>query len=114
MHVCIRIHAWDWYQSGDMPAGAIIDLSDDDAWKNFFKKPFKDLAIGDTWASQARKWALDQQEVLIKWRGEVPIEYCSVVDIRSGVDCGPLQLLLDHVKQMNGSLVKQIGQPKYC
>jgi len=97
-----------------MPAGAIIDLSDQAAWNTFFKKPFKDLGFSDTWASQARKYALDAQEVLIKWRGEVPIEYCSVVDIRTGVDCGPLQLLLDHVKQMNGSLVKQIGAPKYC
>ena len=114
MHVCIMIHIWDWCQTGKMPAGAIIDLSDQAAWNSFFKKPFKDLGISDTWANLGRKYALEAQEVLIKYRGEVPIEHCSVVDIRSGVDCGPLQLLLDHVKQMGGSLVKQIGEPKYC
>ena len=113
-NIAIKLDIWQWFADGEMPPGAIIDLSDGPAQKRFFNKPDEEFSMSNSFFRVAMENATKQKEVLVCWRGEVPLKYCTVVDLNSGIEVGPLQPLLDHARASNGSLVKQIGEPKYC
>ena len=82
--VAIRIHIWEWYQSGKTPPHALIDLSTDDAQHRMFKKGLSGYGYKQEGAMQAMKYSLQTREVLLKWRGQFPLKYCDIVNDISG------------------------------
>ena len=74
--VCLRIDIWAWFQSGTMPPAALIDLSTTAAQRKIYKSFAGTYGMEDIDYGTARKWSIDCKEVLVKWRGEVPMEYC--------------------------------------
>ena len=81
--VCLCINIWAWFQSGTMPPGALIDLSTPDAQMKIYEQSADTKSLYGVNQSDydiACKWSIACREVLVKWRGEVPMEYCDVVD----------------------------------
>ena len=78
--MAIRIDIWEWFQSGNMPENGLIDLSDDAAQHRFFNKQIEEYGYDQVEACKALKFAISRKEVLLQWRGHVPLEYCDVVD----------------------------------
>ena len=79
-----RIDIWSWYQSGEMAADQIIDLSNMVSCHRFFTKAPDDY--GEWFAdnfSEIRR-AYSSKEVLLKWRGSVPLQYIDVVEEYNG------------------------------
>ena len=76
---------------GVLKAGDVIDLSNHKALTKFFNKRPEQYG---TWFEanfqQCCKWATEAEEVVIKWRGCIPLQYFSVVDDITGQDHGPL------------------------
>ena len=110
--IAIKIDIWNWFVDGDMPPGAIIDVSDEAAQKTFLgNNSLNDLG-GPSYQSIATRafgFAAKAGEVLIKWRGKVPHKYCSVIDIMTGDDIATLDDVLAEVVPTGGNLVKGIG-----
>jgi len=63
-----------------MPPAALIDLSSDIAQKKIYNGAAAQFGSQDIDYDIARRWSTGCKEVLVKWRGEVPMEYCDVVD----------------------------------
>ena len=79
--VCLRIDIWAWFQSGTMPPAALIDLSSAIAQQMFYQDcTAAQFGIRDTDYDIACSWSIDYKEVLVKWRGEVPLKYIDVLD----------------------------------
>ncbi len=63
-----------------MPPGALIDLSSENAQRNIYKHTAETYGLTDEDYGIARRWSTGCKEVLAEWRGDVPMEYCDVVD----------------------------------
>jgi hypothetical protein len=82
--VLVKIDLWAWYQQCEVTMDMIIDLSTHEARKHYFEKGT------DAYGSYVEdhfhdmiKYSEKMKEVLLKWRGNIPLEYFQVVD-----DCG--------------------------
>ena len=91
--VLVKIDLWAWYQSGGVTQDMILDLSSPAAMNKVFKKGF--YGYGD-WCEEASSelmLAVNTREILLKWRGSVPVEVMEVVDLH-GESLGKLEDLL--------------------
>ena len=97
--VGIRIDIWAWYQSGQMPDEALVDLSTKPAQKRFFTREWDEYGHDVDSANQALSFSDKTREVLIKWRGAVPLQCCEVINMMSGQVVGKLEDMLAHVQK---------------
>ena len=109
--VCIRIDIWAWFQSGTMPPAALIDLSTIVAQRKIYKSLAATYGFEDEDFGKALRWSVECKEVLVKWRGEVPMEYCEVVDeCDEHTSLGKVREILNHARenrlQMDSEAVK--------
>ena len=90
--IAVRINIWAYYQSGEAPQQAVVDLSHHKAQQRFFTNP--DLGaygVDQDDAATAIRGALRCKQVLLKWRGYIPIDFYEQVDIATGEVLGPLE-----------------------
>ena len=90
--IAVRINIWAYYQSGEAPQQAVVDLSHHKAQQRFFTNP--DLGaygVDQDRAVTAIRCALSCKQVLLKWRGYIPIDFYERVDIATGEVLGPLE-----------------------
>ena len=93
---CVEIDIWGWFQSGDMPENAIIDLSTRKAQMKFFGADYEKHGIDQSELMELMGHADRAREVLIKWRGEVPQKFMTLVDSTNGMPLGPyMELVAD-------------------
>ena len=107
--VAIRIDIWEWFQAGTMPDHALIDLTSPAAQRGFFKKSFEDYSYNQGNALQAMRYAHQAKEVLLKWRGLVPLEYCEIVDEYNGEVLCTFQEALAHVREKGRNIMDSIA-----
>jgi hypothetical protein len=94
--VAAQIDIWAWYQSGDMPEGAIIDLSAPVPQRKFLLSSspgmlgFESPTIADTDVQEAIRCTRLTREVLLCWRGMVPSKYFEVINVFNGEVLGKL------------------------
>ena len=92
--ILVQIDIWGWYKyclsSNDelLHKECIIDLSSDKAQHKFFDKI--ENPIDMTSHGGALQQAKVSSEVLLKWRGAVPMHFFTVLDPTSGLALGPL------------------------
>ena len=79
----------------------VIDLRDSRMMHKFYGENWSDMGI-----KKATRWAIKASEVLLKWRGTVPIEFCDVVDECSGEGLGTLAEMLDLVEAKGKGMCK--------
>ena len=96
----VRIDIWAWHQSGTMPNGAIIDLSNSNAQHMFVERPNDGLptvSSDEMW--EAIRLSRLFKEVLLCWRGKVPLQYFEVINDNTGIVLGKLDDLLAMERQ---------------
>ena len=85
------LHIYEMFCDDVLKPGDVIDLSDTDAVTAFFdKKPGDYGAWFEENFYKCCNYAMRSEEVLIKWRGCLDLQYFSVVDDVTGKDYGPL------------------------
>ena len=78
----VRLYLWLWFSEEALSQDRIIDLSTLKAQREFFKKgPDGYGAWVDQNFHELPK-ALTAKEVLIKWRGQIPLKYSAVTKPR--------------------------------
>ena len=90
-----QIDIMAWYQSGDMPEGAIIDLSAPGPQRKFVLGSsgllgFESPTIADTDVQEVIRFTRLAKEVLLCWRGMVPSKYFEVINVFNGEVLGKL------------------------
>ena len=97
--VAVRIDIWAWYQSGSMPPQGVVDLSNHIAQKKFFKKgSFEEYGFDQDDAVIGVRHALEQKEILLKWRGKIPLRFFEVIDDVTGQVLGGFEGFVSKVK----------------
>ena len=108
--IVVRINIWDWYQSM-VAAGnteqLVIDVSNDHLQGEFFFCQGKNVGDHDFFGVmgeyvKASRQAETAKEVLLKWRGTIPIRFFEVLDNRDELLC-PLE-------EIHAKLLKEKGQ----
>jgi hypothetical protein len=64
----LKIDLWSWYQSGSLEEHMVIDLSSPEAVRNYFDKYAE-------YCSPSICHDMHTKEILLKWRGRVPLEF---------------------------------------
>jgi hypothetical protein len=64
----LKIDLWSWYQSGSLEEHMVIDLSSPEAVRNYFTKYAEYCSPGVCHLANTK-------EILLKWRGRVPLEF---------------------------------------
>ena len=83
--LAVRIKILDWYLSGDMPEGALIDLSAAEPQYGFVKPPCDELpTISKNDVQEAIRLSRLRKEVLVCWRGMVPLKYFELINDING------------------------------
>ena len=110
--IAIRIDVERWYQEGYMPNECVIDVSTTKAQLAFFgPDPWESYDYDRDTVNRGLAFSIDRDEVLIKWRGTVPPEFCEVVNLTTGEDICPLQLVLDAIQADLDSPAQCQGYP---
>lgn len=98
--IAIRIDVKRWFMEGQMPKECVIDVSTQKAQQAFFGPNVQCDPCGcdQETVSRGLGFSIERAEVLIKWRGTVPPEFCEVVDLSTGEDICQFQLVLDAIQ----------------
>ena len=98
-HVFVRIDLNRLIETKELSASDVIDMSDHHAIKKFFTKPLDEYGtyVVENF-SHAHKLATSSKEILIKWRGSIPLEAFEVVNEYNG---SPKGWLMDLLKDMS-------------
>ena len=93
-----KIDLWAWYQAGGLTEDMVIDLSAQPRQAAFFGKPPGEFGewFEDNF-HHIRKAGV-AKEILIKWRGAVPIQYFEIVDDCNSSHIGWLKDMLSTVE----------------
>ena len=73
--ILVKIDLWGWFQSGLFNEDQMVDLSSLEAARRFFKKGQPDYGLYVEQCFFAVSRSVEEQEILIKWRGTVPLEF---------------------------------------
>ena len=106
--VMCKINIWEWYQSGQMPDVGVIDISNHKKLATVFKGGPAHCSkfVDDNFHHIAKTY--DCKEVLIKWRGLIPLEFFTVIDQSNGNDIGPLAWFIEKAR-----LGPQLSQKRF-
>ena len=85
---------WQWFQDEALSQDRIIDLSSQKAQRAFFSKGADGYGRRVSQNLHELQKALFAKEVLIKWRGCVPLKCCVVVDRTTQEEIVPLAEIL--------------------
>ena len=58
---------------------------------------------------QAIRYALQAKEVLLRWRGLVPVEHCEIINDINGEVPGKLVIVLAHAREKGGKVIDSIA-----
>jgi len=104
----VRIRIWDWWCSGTMDEDAMVDLSSYQLAMKFINSAPKRQNVSDN-QNELDK-SLGRREILLKWRGDVPIQWIDVVADHNGTAIMTLKEFLDRTAiEKDIALLKQLG-----
>ena len=123
--IMCKLDIWAWYQSGDMPANAIYDLSTEKAFKATIGYNAARLGYAPYGEDPDQSWVRiyertkAHKEVLIRWRGYIPVKYYEVVsfyderyDTNNCESLGPLKNFIKASEYDVPALMKRMAEIK--
>jgi len=122
--VMIEIDVWAWYTAGRMATDWILlDMSGPREQHQVLNKHtciddyrYRSEYDGDD-GTRALGFSRDTKEVLIKWRGQVPLEFCNVIDAATGDTLFNLGYIVHQIRTrsprslLTKTTVKTLGPP---
>ena len=90
-----KIDIWSWFVSGSMPEVGVIDISNQKKLAKVFKGGPGQCSLYVQQNQEHLIKTRECKEVLLKWRGRIPLKYFTVIDTDTGEDIGSLQWFIE-------------------